>query len=127
MNILHLAIPCTNIEEGVIFYNHKLGCKLGRMYPDSVIIDFFGMQLVLHKTLIEMKEPSMYPRHFGIILKDIVEYNRIHSLAKKRNIPFFKEEFVRHQGLVEEHIAFFLKDPSNNLIEFKHYRDFRMI
>jgi extradiol dioxygenase family protein len=34
---------------------------------------------------------------------------------------------TRFDGLVEEHLTFVLRDPSNNLLEFKHYRDPRMM
>jgi len=33
----------------------------------------------------------------------------------------------RFKDAVEEHLTFVLRDPSNNLIEFKHYRDPRMM
>jgi extradiol dioxygenase family protein len=31
------------------------------------------------------------------------------------------------EGTVEEHLTVVLADPSNNLIEFKHYHDPRMM
>jgi uncharacterized protein len=34
---------------------------------------------------------------------------------------------VRFEGLPEEHRTFALCDPSDNLLEFKHYVDVRMM
>ena len=44
-----------------------------------------------------------------------------------RSIPFYQEVSTRFEGLVEEHHTFVLLDPSGNLLEFKHYRDPRMM
>jgi extradiol dioxygenase family protein len=48
-------------------------------------------------------------------------------LARVRGATFFAEPTQRFEGLVEEHSTLVLKDPSNNLIEFKHYLDPRMM
>jgi extradiol dioxygenase family protein len=42
-------------------------------------------------------------------------------------VPFFSELSVRFEGLVEAHRTFVLRDPSDNLLEFKHYDDHRMM
>jgi extradiol dioxygenase family protein len=42
---------------------------------------------------------------------------------REAGVAFHTEPFRRFPGLQEEHATFFLRDPSNNLIEFKHYRD----
>jgi uncharacterized protein len=34
---------------------------------------------------------------------------------------------MRFEGMVEEHRTFVLRDPSGNLLEFKHYHDPRMM
>ena len=39
----------------------------------------------------------------------------------------FSELNVRFEGMVEVHRTFVLRDPSDNLIEFKHYTDPRMM
>jgi extradiol dioxygenase family protein len=49
------------------------------------------------------------------------------TLAVQRDLPFFQMVQPRFKDLVEEHLTFVLHDPSNNLIEFKHYRDPRMM
>jgi len=39
----------------------------------------------------------------------------------------FRDLSTRFEGLVEVHRTFVLRDPSDNLIEFKHYADPRMM
>lgn len=127
-NVFHLAIPCNNLDETYDFYVTKLGCKLARRYEDRITLDFFGDQVVCHLSPEKTeKEPQMYPRHFGITFQDKTEFDHLLKLATMRNIEFFEPLFVRFEGLVEEHWTFFLKDPSNNLLEFKYYNDPRMI
>jgi hypothetical protein len=45
------------------------------------------------------------------------------ALARARKLPFFTESFQRFERLAEEHRTFVLRDPSNDLLEFKRYDD----
>lgn len=126
-NVFHLAIPCRDLDEAFDFYVTKLGCKLARRYPDRITLDFFGDQVVCHLTDKIDTDPHMYPRHFGITFKHKEEWDQLLHLARSREIAFFYEPARRFQGLVEEHWTFLLIDPSNNLLEFKHYLDPRMM
>ncbi len=100
-DVFHLAIPVHDLDAAQQFYVSMLGCKLARRYPDRITVDFFGDQLVCHLTegMSAERPASLYPRHFGVTFR----------------------------GLVEEHHTFVLLDPSGNLLEFKHYRDPRMM
>jgi extradiol dioxygenase family protein len=69
----------------------------------------------------------MYPRHFGITFRHREDWDALVRLARVRGAPFFAEPSQRWEGLIEEHWTFMLIDPSNNLIEFKHYLDPRMM
>ncbi len=69
----------------------------------------------------------MYPRHFGITFRDRAEFDALLRLARVRELPFFQEPMTRFEGKIEEHLTFMLKDPSNNLLEFKYYHDPRMM
>ncbi len=126
-NVFHLAIPCRDLDEAFEFYVTKLGCKLARRYPDRITLDFFGDQVVCHLSQKFDREPQMYPRHFGVTFRHQEEFERLLALAQQRHIPFFQEVFTRFEGKAEEHWTFFLVDPSNNLLEFKYYRDPRMM
>ena len=107
-----------------------LGCKLARRYPDRITLDFFGDQLVCHLTegnAPARHRPSLYPRHFGVTFRDPADFEALHALAVTRKIPFFADVSTRFEAMVEEHRTFVLLDPSGNLLEFKHYRDPRMM
>lgn len=127
-NVFHLAIPCKNLDEAYEFYVTKLGCKLARRYNDRITLDFFGDQLVCHLApeKIETK-PQLYPRHFGITFKDRMELDNLMALLRIRNIPLFHDPSLRFEGTAEEHTTLCVLDPSNNVLEFKHYKDPRMM
>jgi uncharacterized protein len=128
-DVFHLAIPVHDLDAAERFYVGLLGCKLARRYPDRVTLDFFGDQLVCHLT--EGQPPrrpeSLYPRHFGVTFRDAADFGALHELAVIRKIPFFADVSTRFEATAEEHQTFVLLDPSGNLLEFKHYRDPRMM
>jgi len=126
-NVFHLAIPCKDLDEAYHFYVTQLGCKLARRYNDRITLDFFGDQIVCHLSTQIDETPKMYPRHFGITFRDKREFDNLLSLARQREMRFFQEPMTRFERKVEEHRAFFLIDPSNNLLEFKYYLDERMM
>lgn len=127
-NVFHLAIPCRDLDETYDFYVTKLGCKLARRYHDRITLDFFGDQVVCHLAPERIDpHPEMYPRHFGVTFASRSVFDNLQKLAVTRNIPFFQELSTRFAGKAEEHLTFFLIDPSNNLLEFKYYLDERMM
>jgi extradiol dioxygenase family protein len=126
-DVFHLAIPARDLDEAQEFYVSKLGCHLARRYDDRITLDFFGDQLVCHLSDEVVENPKMYPRHFGITFRDRAAFDAVLLLANTRDIPFFSPCQPRFKDQVEEHLTFVLRDPSGNLIEFKHYRDPRMM
>jgi extradiol dioxygenase family protein len=129
LDVFHLAVPAYDLEATELFYVTLLGCKLARRYDDRVTLDFFGDQLVCHLT-----EPppgrstptSLYPRHFGVTFRRAEDFDALVRLCELRKIPFFRPVATRFDGMVESHRTFSLCDPSDNLLEFKHYSDPRM-
>ena len=126
-NVFHLAIPSANLDAACTFYVTGLGCKLARRYEDRITLDFFGDQVVCHLSNDIDIHPKMYPRHFGVTFHKRCEYDDVLHLAQRRELPFFHEPETRFEGRVEEHLTFMLLDPSNNILEFKHYHDPRMM
>lgn len=129
-DVFHLAIPVHDLDEAQRFYVAMLGCKLARRYPDRITVDFFGDQLVCHLTEGEPPEPDsldLYPRHFGVTFRAAADFEAVYDCAVIRKIPFFRDISSRFEALAEEHRTFVLVDPSGNLLEFKHYRDPRMM
>jgi extradiol dioxygenase family protein len=125
-DVFHLAIPVDDLQAAETFYVDGLGCKLARRYSDRITLDFFGDQLVCHLSDKIDPAPDLYPRHFGITFHNRGDFDRVHRLVQVRNLSSYMELSTRFEGLVEEHLTFVVKDPANNLIEFKHYLDPRM-
>lgn len=124
----HLAIPVADLDEALAFYVTGLGCHLARRYDDRITLDFFGDQVVCHLTAAEPQAPtSLYPRHFGITFRRREDFDDLWRLVELRHLPLFATISTRFEGTVEEHLTFVVHDPSHNLIEFKHYRDHRMM
>lgn len=127
-NVFHLAIPCADLDAAHDFYVHKLGCQMARRYDDRITLNFFGDQVVCHLSPGEIDlDPNMYPRHFGITFRDREEYQALLARTEEHKLEYFAKPFLRFAGKREEHQAFFLKDPSNNLLEFKYYADAEMM
>jgi extradiol dioxygenase family protein len=126
--VFHLAIPTHDLDAAEDFYVRVLGAARARRYDDRVTFNFFNHQVVCHLAPQEIdREVKMYPRHFGMTFVDHAEFDRVHARAKATGWPFFKELSVRWPEKAERHEMFFLCDPSNNLIEFKHYAEPRFI
>jgi uncharacterized protein len=130
-NAFHLAIPTHDLALAEDFYVRLLGCKLARRYHDRITLDFFGDQVVCH--LSDGAGPfgeaplSLYPRHFGVTFSQAEEFEALLQCCTLRKIPLFQESSMRFEGMAEAHRTFVLRDPSDNLIEFKHYNDPRMM
>jgi extradiol dioxygenase family protein len=123
----HVAIPARDLDEAVEFYMGGLGAKLARRYPDRVTFDFFGDQLVCHLSEQIAAEPLLYPRHFGISFASREDFERIVRVVELRKLRVLEGPFVRFAGTAEQHSSLVLADPSNNVIEFKHYEDPRLL
>lgn len=128
----HLAIPAYDLDATVEFYADGLGCALARRYPDRVTFDFFGDQLVCHLTEAPAVRPTleqipMYPRHFGVTFRDAADFERVYKFCRERELALYADVWDRFEGRAEVHRTFMVCDPSDNLIEFKHYDDPRMM
>ena len=128
-SIFHLAIPCKDLNESYEFYDKRFGFKMARRYEDRITFNVLGDQLVCHLTNkkdIEIS-PKLYPRHFGLTFLDKKDFDQYYKLAQLNKNFIFKDLFIRWLGRKDEHHSFFLCDPANNLIEFKYYKDPKLI
>jgi len=122
--IFHLAIPCRNLAEAEGFYVSKLGAEARRRYEDRVTLAFFDHQLVCHLAPNQVSaEPAIYPRHFGITFPRREDFDAVLARISQSGGELLRAPFERFPGRPEAHRSFFLSDPSNNVIEFKHYAD----
>ena len=120
--IFHLAFPVTDISQTKAFYADGLGCRVGRETPKSVILDLAGNQLVAH--VVHQMPPAqrgIYPRHFGLVFRHEVEWERLLARAQSTELSFYQQPKRRFRGSPLEHRTFFLADPFENLLEFKFY------
>jgi len=133
--LFHLAFPVVDLEEARTFYVDILGCVSGRESDRWIDFDFFGHQLVAH-----LVDPKDHPAavtnpvdghavpasHFGLIL-DWELYQEFVDRLRKANVDFVIEPYLRFEGLRGEQATLFIRDPSNNYLEFKAFRDINML
>lgn len=123
-SVFHLAIPTHDLDAAEEFYTKAMGAAKARRYDDRVTFNFFGDQIVCHLAPDKIDpEPEMYPRHFGVTFVNGEDFDRVYESCKSAGVRFFKELFSRFEDKPERHRTFFVIDPSNNLLEFKHYED----
>jgi extradiol dioxygenase family protein len=120
--IFHLAFPTHDLVAAKRFYVDGLGCTLGRESSRAVTFGLAGHQLVAH--LVNESPPvqqGIYPRHFGLVFLSKVPWQELVERVKANRLQFYQQPRVRFPGTRLEHHTFFLQDPSQNLLEFKHY------
>ncbi|RZP15571.1 MAG: glyoxalase [Flavobacteriales bacterium] len=134
MTPFHLAIPVTNLSVCRKFYREVLKCEEGRSDKKWVDFNFFGHQLVLHEkpksnsnTISNPVDGHEVPvPHFGVVLA----WEQWELLAKRlvsRNIEFIIDPHIRFKGKVGEQATLFFKDPENNALEFKAFKDMEQL
>ena len=128
----HLAIPVSNLQKSKNFYINILGCTIGRSSEQWIDLNFFQHQLVLHlsKKMINSNSNKVDNKkipipHFGVIL----EWNQWQMLSKKiqNKISFIVKPYIRFKGQIGEQATMFFLDPDNNALEFKSFKDDKMI
>ncbi|WP_163970234.1 VOC family protein [Oceanobacillus halotolerans] len=87
-----------------------------------MLIDFFGHELGCYVSPKMMDQhPTMCPGHFGITFLEIEAYKETLKLAVQHEVLFFKKPMIHLEGTGEEHMTYFLLDPTNNVIQFRYY------
>ncbi len=135
----HLAFPVRDVEEARRFYGGILQCAEGRSDANWVDFDFFGHQLVAHRTVAAQDEASTGPAHrnavdghavpiphFGVVLPWDT-WHRLADRVRGAGIGFVIEPYIRFQGQVGEQATMFFLDPSGNALEFKAFKDLSQI
>lgn len=131
----HLAFPVHDLEAARAFYGGILGCPEGREDPGRwVDYDLFGHQVVTHYAPEEcggavtndVDSKKIPVKHFGLIL-EWAAWEKLAEKLKAANVPFLVDPYVRFAGKPGEQGTFFVIDPSGNALEFKTFREERMI
>jgi extradiol dioxygenase family protein len=111
-----------NIDLTRFFYEEQLGCRLGRSSDNALIFQLGQHQIVAHKvSSLPPVQEGIYPRHFGLIFLEKPDFEAFIQRLNDNKMSFEIPLKVRYPGTSIEHQSFFLKDPSNNLLEFKYY------
>lgn len=130
----HLAFPVHDLDAARRFYGDILGCAEGRSSSEWVDFDFFGHQIVAHKSASqeaceganEVDGEQVPVRHFGLIVSPSKFWEISKSLQEK-NIAFIIPPQVRFRGAPGEQLTMFFRDPSGNALEIKAFEDERAI
>ena len=126
----HLAFPVYDIDATRVFYGEVLGCEIGRKAERWIDFDFFGHQLSAHlvndqnnATVTNQVDCQAVPaRHFGVVLPEHA-WEQLQARLNQHDIDFYIPPYTRFAGAVGEQRTFFIKDPSDNYLEFKSFRD----
>ena len=130
----HLAFPVKDLEQTKIFYLNILGCSLGRESSKWVDFNLFGHQIVAHLSPEDcgainrnrVDGDKIPVRHFGVILNWDIWKNLIKSI-KEKDIVFYIKPKIRFKNKKGEQGTFFVLDPSENVLEFKSFKNDSMV
>ena len=126
----HLAIPVSDLQTSLRFYEGLLGCERGRESADWVDLNFYGHQLVLHQVTTSEGRSASNPvdgeevpvPHCGVVLP-WPDFESLVDQLGSQGAVFEIPPTTRFAGRVGEQRTFFLRDPSGNCLEFKAFRD----
>jgi extradiol dioxygenase family protein len=129
MHPFHLAIPVNDLTKAEAFYEGVLGCARGRSAERWIDYDFFGHQLVVHRTdgagvvgSNPVDGDDVPIPHFGVVLS-WHEFDGLAARLREAGCAFRIEPHVRFAGKPGEQKTMFLDDPAGNALEFKAFRD----
>jgi extradiol dioxygenase family protein len=126
----HLAIPVIDLETSRQFYGTLIGCSEGRSTEHWIDFNFFGHQLVCHKSTTTKASKCDNPvdgkdvpiPHFGVVL-EMDQWCELRDRLLAVNMDFVIKPYIRFEGQVGEQATMFFHDPSGNALEFKSFKD----
>jgi extradiol dioxygenase family protein len=123
----HLAIPVDDLGAARRFYGEVLGLSEGRAAGHWIDWDFYGHQLVTHRTESRQRVTSnpvdgddVPVPHFGVILS-IDAFHELAEKLKKSGVEFVIAPHVRFVGQPGEQWTMFFYDPAGNPLEIKAF------
>ena len=130
MRPFHLAFPVYDIKKTIDWYVSYLNCSVGRKSKRWVDFNFYGHQISAHlidqknkKDEINLVDGKKIPsRHFGIIL-EMNDWKNLVTYLNGKKINYVIKPNIRFKGQTGEQATFFIKDPSNNVLEFKAFQN----
>ena len=112
--LFHLAFPVHDLAAAKRFYVDGLGC-VGRESSTAMTLGLAGHQLTAHLSAVPIaSQKGIYPRHFGLVLTDVEEWQALADRAKAKDLVFYQQPRRRFPGTQIEHRTF-LEDPSESI------------
>ena len=122
--VLHLSLPVNDLHAARDFYEHTLGCRIGRKREDWFDAWFFGMQLTLQLRPLEVMNRSQQGvRHFGVVLPSLSEFKDLVMRINTTGYQWISEPEQHSDAELSGKIGGKLADPSGNVIEIKYYEN----
>ena len=130
----HLAFPVDDLDAARRFYGGLLGCAQGRESDHWIDFDFHGHQIVAHLAPEEcaaaqtnaVDGKAVPVRHFGLIV-DWDQFDALAERFRRAGTEFLVDPYLRFEGKPGEQKTLFVRDPAGNALEFKAFRDDRMV
>ena len=120
--VLHLSLPVNDLHAARDFYEHTLGCRIGRTREDWFDAWFFGLQLTLQLRPLEVMNRSQQGvRHFGVVLPSLSELNDLVKRIHASGCQWISEPEKQTDAELSGKLGGKLADPSGNIIEIKYY------
>ncbi|MEI6570444.1 MAG: VOC family protein [Actinomycetes bacterium] len=122
--VLHLSLPVDDLHAARAFYEHTLGCRIGREREDWFDAWFYGLQLTLQLRPLEVMTLSQQGvRHFGVILPSLTEFDEVVERVAVSGHPWISKPEIHSGAELNGKLGGKLADPSGNIIEIKFYSD----
>ena len=127
--LFHISLPCNDVKATKNFYENVIGGTVGRFNDNWVDINLYGHQLTFTNAgKFNFNNPNyvfegkILPSfHFGAILDKEI-WKNIYSKLKEEKLELVtKTKFLKEK--TGEHLAFFIKDPNDYMIEFKCFHN----
>ena len=120
--VLHLSLPVNDLRAARDFYEHTLGCRIGRTREDWFDAWFFGLQLTLQLRPLEVMDTSRQGvRHFGVVLTSLSEFNDLVKRIHASGCQWISKPENHTDAELSGKLGGKLADPSGNIIEIKYY------
>ena len=120
--VLHLSLPVNDLHAARDFYEHTLGCRIGRTREDWFDAWFFGLQLTLQLRPLEVLDTSRQGvRHFGVVLPSLSEFNDLVKRIHASGCQWISKPENHTDAELSGKLGGKLADPSGNIIEIKYY------
>ena len=122
--VLHLSLPVNDLRAARDFYEHTLGCRIGRTREDWFDAWFFGLQLTLQLRPLEVMDTSRQGvRHFGVVLPSLSEFNDLVKRIHTSGCQWISKPENHTDAELSGKLGGRLADPSGNIIEIKYYEN----